>query len=333
MKALLIESARRYRMNCWLARLDLDLLHFPTQMPLHPELPVPYLVTLHDVQELHFPEYFTPAQRTARAVNHSAALAGARKVIVSFAHIKRDLIKYFQVPAEKIQVCPLSLENLALQPPSAEEARAYYEHYAAWKPYLLYPAQTWQHKNHLRLLEALGLARRGGLADLRLICTGMKNDYYPTIEARARELGLEDAVLFTGIVPEGELSWLYRHAALVTIPTEYEAGSYPLYEAMSEGVPVICSDVTSLPETIGDERFLFSPYDVEALARLVKRMLTDEQFRAANLENSAAQAARLRAQDPSEQFYQAYRRALSASAPEASDVSEHADSRLLGRGK
>jgi glycosyltransferase involved in cell wall biosynthesis len=314
MKALLAESARGYRMNRWLARLNLDLLHFPTQLPVSFDVPVPYLVTMHDVQELHFPEYFTPDQRASRAVNYGAALAGARQVITSFDHIKSDLIKYFQVPAEKIRVCPLSLENLALQPPSVEEACAHCERYAAWKPYLLYPAQTWPHKNHLRLLESLSLARRGGLADLRLICTGMKNDYYPTIEARARELGLADAVLFTGILPEHELSWLYQHTALVTVPTEYEAGSYPLYEAMSEGVPVICSDVTSLPETIGDARFLFSPYDVEALARLIERMLTDDELRAANLENSAAQVARLRGQDPSEQFYEAYRSALSARA-------------------
>ncbi len=83
---------------------------------------------------------------------------------------------------------------------------------------------------------------------MKLICTGTKSDYYPEIAEQVEQLGLEDLVLFTGLVPEDELCWLYRNAVLVTIPTEYEAGSFPLYEAMMQNAPVICSDVTSLPE-------------------------------------------------------------------------------------
>jgi glycosyltransferase involved in cell wall biosynthesis len=298
-------------MNRWLAGHNLDVLHFPTQLPVQFDLKLPYIVTMHDVQELHFPEYFTPEQRAFRAVNHGAAVDKARKVIVSFDHVKVDLVKYFHVPEDKIQVCPLSLDNLALPEPSAAAASAYAEKYSARQPYLLYPAQTWPHKNHLRLLEALSLARQHGLSQLGLICTGHKNEHHETIAARAESLGLSEAVLFAGLVAEDELSWLYQHAALVVIPTEYEAGSYPLYEAMSVGAPVICSDVTSLPETIGDRRFLFSPYDVKAMADLIERMLTDEELRSDNLSNSTTQVSRLREYNPSRQFYDAYRQAVS----------------------
>jgi glycosyltransferase involved in cell wall biosynthesis len=315
MKALLINFLRSYRMNRWLGRLKLDLLHFPTQLPVQFDLHVSYLITMHDVQELHFPEYFTTEQRAFRALNHGAAIEGARKVIVSFEHIKTDLMKYFQVPEEKIQVCPLSVDNLALQPPSAETARVYNEKYATWKPYLLYPAQIWPHKNHLRLLDALSRVRQCSLPQLRLICTGRINDYYSIIKERAEALGLADAVLFTGIVPEDELSWLYKNTALVTIPTEYEAGSYPLLEALSERAPVICSSVTSLPETIGDPRFVFSPYDAEAMAHLIAQLVTNERLRADNLHNSAIQLSRLRECEPSNDFYNAYCTALTNPAP------------------
>jgi glycosyltransferase involved in cell wall biosynthesis len=128
--------------------------------------------------------------------------------------------------------------------------------------------------------------------------------------AQVDEMKLSDAVLFCGIVPEDELRWLYEQAALVTIPTKYEAGSFPLFEAMMLGSPVICSHVTSLPETIGDRRFVFDPDDSESLASLIGRMLTDEDFRRENLANSAAQAERLRRINAAAYFYEAYRELL-----------------------
>jgi glycosyltransferase involved in cell wall biosynthesis len=85
------------------------------------------------------------------------------------------------------------------------------------------------------------------------------------------------------------LLWLYRNAALVVIPTEYEAGSYPLLEAMMLGAPVICSNVTSLPDAIEDKRFVFDPYDENALAALIQSMLANEPLRADNIANGLRQ--------------------------------------------
>jgi glycosyltransferase involved in cell wall biosynthesis len=310
--ARLLRAARRTHLRRWIESLGLDLLHCPAQSPPVINLDAPCVVTMHDVQELHFPEYFTPAQRAQRAVDYWRALDGARAVVVSYEHVKRDLIKYFGLSAEKVHVCPISLDSVSLAEPTEATKRSCEEKYAGQRPYLLYPAQTWRHKNHARLLEALSNARERGAGDLRLICTGVKSDYYyAEIEGRVAALGLGDAVLFTGIVPEDELCWLYRHAALVTIPTEYEAGSYPLLEAMTQRAPVVCSNVTSLPETIDDARFVFDPYDADALAELILRMTTDADLREENRANSDEQLKRLRRVDSGTAFYEMYRRALS----------------------
>ncbi|MCZ7616700.1 MAG: glycosyltransferase [Ignavibacteriaceae bacterium] len=141
------------------------------------------------------------------------------------------------------------------------------------------------HKNHLRLLEALKEVQKR-IPDIKLICTGNKTDYYSSIEKKLKELGLEDSVKFLGIVPEEDLIGLYKNTSLVVIPTLYEAGSGPLYEAMRYEVPVICAKTTSLPETIGDERFVFDPKNTEDLANLIDKMLTDDKLRAENLLNS-----------------------------------------------
>ena len=307
----------------WLNGLPLDLIHFPSPTTPYPAGHVPYLVptllritrpfilTVHDVQELRFPEYFSPAQRAIRAMHHWEALDKARRVIVSYDHVKADLIKYFAFLEDKINVCPIAHQSTRLQEPTSDAARAYAEKYAGRSPYLLYPAQTWRHKNHSLLLRALGTVRERDRPDLQLICTGRRNEFFAKLSAQVEALSLTGAVLFTDVVPEDELLWLYRNAALVVIPTEYEAGSYPLLEAMMLGVPVICSNVTSLPDTIEDMRFVFDPYDVEALTALIQSMLANEALRSENITNGLRQTEKLRSFDAAECFYKIYRNILS----------------------
>jgi len=302
----------------WLDGLQLDLMHFPMSTPPHSqghvpymvppllEMRMPYIATIHDLQELLLPEYFSPAQRAIRAMHKWEVVDQACKIIVSYDHVKQDLIKYFPLSAEKIHVCPIAYQSISFPEPSSVAGNIYEEKYRSWSPFLLYPAQTWPHKNHNLLLQALQNIRRRRGMDLRLICTGQSNDYQQVIIAKAEALGIGDAVLFAGIVPEEELAWLYRHTALVTIPTEYEAGSFPLIEAILLGVPVICSNVTSLPETIGDRRFTFSPNDLDALSHLMVRMLTDASFRQDNITNSTRRAENLRSIDSAAQFYATY---------------------------
>ncbi|MFM6269887.1 MAG: glycosyltransferase, partial [Dolichospermum sp.] len=87
--------------------------------------------------------------------------------------------------------------------------------------------------------------------------------------------------------------WLYKNCALVVVPTLYEAGSFPLLEAMFLEVPVICSSVTSLPETIGDSRFIFDPLNIEEMGNLIVNMLNDEPLRMANIKNNQARIEKL----------------------------------------
>jgi len=315
-----VSSERWRHLKSWVGDLNLDLIHFPTQTPpfpveehvpyLVPELldvRAPYIVTVHDVQELHFPEYFSAAQRAIRAMHGWKTLDRAGRIIVSFNHVKADLIRYFNLPANKIHVCPIPFTSISLQEPTPDAAQKYSERYATWKPFLLYPAQTWRHKNHASLFHALRRLRDEGSTTLRLVCTGAKNDYYPTLEAQLDQLRLRDAVLFTDIVPEDELAWLYRNASAVTIPTEYEAGSFPLFEAIAQAVPVICSNVTSLPETIGDGRFVFDPHDAQRLSELILRISSDARFREENVANSLRQRDKLRRVNTAAYIYAAYR--------------------------
>lgn len=279
----------------WFASLDIELLHFPYQTPPRYSFPYPFVVTMHDVQELHYPEFFTPQDRAYRAEHYWKSLKYSSAVVVSFNHVKHDLIKYFGLPDSKIYVCPIPYQNLDLNLPTPEQELAYERKYAQWKGFLLYPAQTWQHKNHLSLIKAIKFIKDNFARLIPVLCTGKKNPgFFPVIEDYLHSSGMAEQIHFLGIVPETELYWLYKNCSLVVIPTLYEAGSFPLLEAMSLGASVICSSITSLPESIGDTRFIFDPLNVEQMAKLIIQLLDDSELRAANIENGRSRIEQLR---------------------------------------
>ena len=80
----------------------------------------------------------------------------------------------------------------------------------------------------------------------------------------------------------------------VVVPTLYEAGSFPLIESILMGIPVICSNVTSLPGTIGNEKFIFNPYDIEEMALMIERICFDIRYRELNIKNSTIRSKKLK---------------------------------------
>jgi glycosyltransferase involved in cell wall biosynthesis len=295
----------------WFSSLDIDLLHIPYQTAPYYDLIYPLLVTMHDVQELHYPEFFTPQERALRAKYYWESLEKSTAVVVSFNHIKQDLIKYFALEADKIHVCSPPYNNIYLHKNSYEEEQNFKKKYITSGRFLLYPAQSWQHKNHLSLIKAIEYIQDRFNVSLNLICTGKKNpNFFPTIENYLHQSKVYNQVYFTDMVSETELYWLYKNCALVVIPTLYEAGSFPLLEAMTLEVPVICSNVTSLPETIGDLRFVFDPLDIDQMADLILQMLASEELCRDNVLNNKKQIELLRQSDSLIDFLNVYRYAL-----------------------
>ncbi len=141
--------------------------------------------------------------------------------------------------------------------------------------FVFYPAQTWPHKNHLKLIEAIAELRRQGLV-VNLVCSGTRNEHYARIGKRVAELNLGGQVWFVDYVTPTELRCLYRLARGVVIPSKFEAGSFPLWEAFHSRTPAACSNVTSLPLQAGDAALLFDPDDVQAMAQAVFQLWTDD---------------------------------------------------------
>ncbi len=280
---------------------SLDILHVPYQIA--PTHELPYICTMHDVQELHFPANFSAKEREMRAIHYRKSIENAARVVVSFEHIKADLIRFFDCPEEKVRVMPLPYRDCVLKSLEPERLAEMSSRYANFGTFLLYPAQTWAHKNHLMLIEAFERARAKLGVPVTLVCTGKTNDYFRIIEKRIQQSEYANTIQFLGVVDEGELRWLYENCLGVVIPTLYEAGSFPLIEAMSLSAPVICSNVTSLPDTLGSSDYLFDPNDADALAAMMIRLSSDEDFRTANRKHCRDRIEKLMRTDIAEPYF------------------------------
>jgi glycosyltransferase involved in cell wall biosynthesis len=139
--------------------------------------------------------------------------------------------------------------------------------------YLHYPANFWQHKNHAMLLTAFKIYRKANPdSELKLLCTGSPGRGADDFCEAARHMGLSDWVVYPGYLTPEEYDFLLGSAFAMIFPSLYEGFGIPLLEAMSAGVPVLCSNVTSLPEVGGDAVLYFDPRKpaeiINALTRL-----------------------------------------------------------------
>jgi glycosyltransferase involved in cell wall biosynthesis len=270
---------------------SIDIIHCPYQyIPVTKRAKL--IPTLHDVQEIHFPEYFTPQAIAHRKVTYTDFINRAHAVVVSYNHVKQDLVTYYKTNPDKVHVILLDMQNLWFEAYTEKDAESL-GHLHLPEKFLLYPANTWKHKNHLRVIEALKYLSDKHGTQVNIVFTGHQNEHYTEISKRVRELGIGEQVHFLGNISNTLLYTLYKECYGVVVPTTYEAGSFPLMESMLLGVPVICSNVTSLPETIGHPDFVFDPFSVENMGTKILELWTSEEFRLRALQNSRAESKKL----------------------------------------
>ena len=254
--------------------LECDVIHFPFQHFVLCALPTIY--NPHDLQHRHYPQFFTPSAIARRESIYPAGCHLAHTIVVGSHWVRQDVMRHYRVDPNKIQVIPWAPPTQAYSNPAPEVLVAVKAKYDLDLPFAFYPSMTWEHKNHLRLLEALvHLRDREGLV-VRLVCTGYRYPrHWPRIKEQLHTLNLDGQVRFLDMVPPEDLRAIYRLAQFVVVPTLFEAASGPVFEAWQEETPVTCSTVTSLPEQVGDAALLFDPFSVEDIAYAVRRMATE----------------------------------------------------------
>jgi glycosyltransferase involved in cell wall biosynthesis len=258
-------------------RAGADLVHFPVQDAFLTELPSIYQP--HDLLHLHHPEFFSAWERKRRERIYRTHCERAQMVVAMTSWGKRDLLQRYGLPDDKVEVVPWGSVLWEYPRPSAQDVDRLRARLSLPDGFLLYPAQTWPHKNHETLLEALALIRRREGLAVPLVCPGKRNRHFRRIAARIGELDLSGTALFPGFVTPLELRGLYELATALVFPSRFEGWGLPICEAFAAGLPVASSSASSLPDLVGDVGLLFDPEDPEEIAASVLRLWRDPVLR------------------------------------------------------
>ena len=228
---------------------------------------VPQVTVIHDVLPLHYPEEY-PRQQYYFRYYVPAVLAASRRIIVSSESTRRDIRRFYpRVPADRVRVVMLGYDARRFTPaPPAPRA---------WPPYALYLGNVMPHKNLVRVAEAFAALR--GRVDARLVIRGWgRRRNVESVRRRIEELGMEALVDWQPYADGASLPDLYRGARVLLLPSLYEGFGLTALEAMACGTPVITSNVSSMPEVVGDAALLVDPLDTADITRALERVMMDD---------------------------------------------------------
>jgi glycosyltransferase involved in cell wall biosynthesis len=258
-------------------RAGADLVHFPIQDAFVTD--VPSIYQPHDLLHVHHPGFFSAWEWERRERIYRTHCERAEMVLAMTSWGKRDLIAHYDLQDEKVRVVPWGSVLWEYPEPSSGDLDDLRARLSLPDRFLLYPAQTWPHKNHEALLEALALIRRREGIAVPVVCPGNRNRHFERIERRMHELGVAETTLFPGFVSPLELRGLYELATGLVFPSRFEGWGLPICEAFSAGLPVASSTAASLPDLVGDAGLLFDPGDPGQIAEQVLRLWRDPILR------------------------------------------------------
>jgi glycosyltransferase involved in cell wall biosynthesis len=246
-----------------------DVVHsLASTAPLHG--PFRRVTTIHDLNYKLVPESHFGLLGLGMRVLVPAAARRSDRVIVDAASTRADLIRHLGVAANKIDVVPLGVAvqpDAPATPPAELRAKLDLDN----RPLVLSLSAKRPHKNLPRLLRAL--AEMNAAERPSLVVPGYRTPHEPELRQLARTLGIGDTVRLPHWLPAADLEGLYALAAAVVFPSLYEGFGLPVLEAMARGVPVACSDRSSLPEVAGDAALLFDPENIQAIRAALEALL------------------------------------------------------------
>jgi glycosyltransferase involved in cell wall biosynthesis len=278
---------------------ECDLVHIPNLFSIPRALSCPYVMTVHDMLDhmsragqqtgLWGSLYFTLTKQ---------ALRGASRIFAVSNFTKIEIEKLFGIPSPQIEVIYNAIDERFLRGhATGADRQLIAERYQVTYPFLLYAGRISPHKNVVRMIEAFSalkteLEKDGAYPDLKLIIIGDDLSGNPDLRRTVIRSGMQNDVRFLGFVPVEVLRTFYDQAKIFVFPSLYEGFGLPPLEAMAHGTPVVTSNVSSLPEVVGNAAVLVHPENVFEIMRALHRVLMDQPLREKMKDRSYQQAAK-----------------------------------------
>jgi glycosyltransferase involved in cell wall biosynthesis len=249
---------------------------------IHPDFdPLPNVLIVPDIQHEYCPEFFSSQQLDERRRIYTDSIRRANHLCAISEFTRQTLIERLDIPPERVTTTHLAADPM-FHPNSrcrANSKEILKKYHLDRTEYLLFPGNTWPHKNHRAALQALRILRNDYRLNPLLVCTGTRKEAHLDLMDLVRDLRLEEQVRFLGYCPMHEMPAFYQGASALVFPSFFEGFGLPLLEAMWCDCPIVCSHATSLPEIAGDAALLIDPHSPEQLAAAIHRILTDLPLR------------------------------------------------------
>ena len=268
-----------------LHKIDCDLVHIPNLFSRPRFLSCPYVMTVHDMLEHMSRPRQQGVWRWIYFQMTKRVLAGAARIFAVSNFTRNEIEKLFEIPLNHIEVVYNAIDERFLHGhATAADRDLIAQRYQVSYPFLLYAGRISPHKNVLRLIEAFSalkteLEKDQLWPDLKLIIIGDDLSGNPDLRRTVVRSGVQNEVRFLGFVPIEVLRIFYDEAKVFVFPSLYEGFGLPPLEAMAHGTPVITSNISSLPEVVGNAAVLVNPENVFEIMRAAHRVLTDRALR------------------------------------------------------
>ena len=276
---------RSFKMKDEIKKQGIDVFH-----GLSHELPngiqqtnVKTVVTIHDLVFKIYPKFFPFVDRKIYDLKFRSACEKADAVVAISENTKQDIIRFYDIPEEKIKVIYQSCNSSFLVEKKMKERAAVLKKYDLPSEYLLYVGSIIERKNLLTIVKAMEQLPND--LDIPLVVVGSGKGYLKKIKKYIANRPIRRRIIFTKNIAFTDLPAIYQHAQLFIYPSVYEGFGIPIIEALNSAVPVISSPISSLPEAGGESSFYVDPKNVSAMSRGISKILGDSIYRVEMIEN------------------------------------------------
>ena len=250
----------------WLESQKADVIHFLFPHDLV-QVSAKTVCTVHDLQHEHLPEFFTNDHINYRRKIYTSIARECDEIAAISAFTKKDFLEKYPLGQCRTHLIPWPA--YAAKSP----AKKHFDHLPGIpSDFLLFPAYSYGHKNHLGLLRALSLAQRKYEIRRPLVCTGGRSDFWRNVLAEMKHLSPRPEMIDLGYVAKEKLECLYQQSKIIVFPSLFEGMGLPLVEAFAFGKPVACSDIPPFREFGGEAPEFFDPKNPESMADCLARI-------------------------------------------------------------
>lgn len=303
----------------YLKQQKFDLVHF-TQFN-HPIFyKGNYVVTIHDLTLIGHLHYFNFVKQMAFNLVMRSAAKDSKKIITISKTSQDDVIDYFNIPKKKFEVIYLGIDHKHYNASIKDKElriKQFKEKYNISEDYILYTGMWKKHKNLIRFFKAFEQFKTKNKSPLKLVLTGKIDKNEPEVLKEIERIDNltmkqfnNEAIVTTGFIEEEELPVAYTGALMYVIPSLSEGFGWPPLEAMACGTPVIASNLSCIPEILGEAPLYFDPYNVDGMAKAIETLSTDKKLRDELIEKGLNQASKYDWKETSKKTLEVYKSLL-----------------------